>query len=86
MGKSAFIDELEIAVESGDGGDGIVSFCVNGHVPKVGPTAATAGKGGDVFMRADGRLNTLVNASAAAKNQIPKRRSRHGEKPPRRRR
>ena len=44
MGKSAFIDELEIAVESGDGGDGIVSFLRERARPKGGPTAATAVK------------------------------------------
>ena len=37
MGKSAFIDELEIAVESGDGGDGIVSFLRERARPKGGP-------------------------------------------------
>ena len=60
MGKSAFIDELEIAVESGDGGDGIVSFLRERARPKGGPNGGDGGKGGDVFMRADGRLNTLL--------------------------
>ena len=59
-GQVRFIDELEIAVESGDGGDGIVSFLRERARPKGGPNGGDGGKGGDVFMRADGRLNTLL--------------------------
>ncbi|MGI9338124.1 MAG: GTPase ObgE [Gammaproteobacteria bacterium] len=60
MGKSAFIDEVEVAVCGGKGGDGAVSFLRERARPRGGPDGGNGGKGGDVWMRASLGVNTLL--------------------------
>ena len=55
-----FIDETEILVSSGRGGDGTVSFRREKFVPFGGPDGGDGGQGGDVVLRAVARLNTLA--------------------------
>jgi GTP-binding protein len=54
-----FIDELEIFVASGNGGDGCASFRREKHVPRGGPDGGDGGKGGTVVLEATARRNTL---------------------------
>ena len=54
-----FIDETEILVSSGRGGDGAVSFRREKFVPFGGPDGGDGGRGGDIVLRAVARLNTL---------------------------
>ncbi len=54
-----FIDEIKIGIQSGRGGNGIVSFRREKFVPKGGPDGGDGGKGGDVVFMANSRLNTL---------------------------
>ena len=54
-----FIDEVEIRVQSGRGGDGAVHFRREKYVPDGGPDGGDGGRGGDVVALADARLNTL---------------------------
>ncbi|HZL99212.1 MAG TPA: GTPase ObgE, partial [Planctomycetota bacterium] len=54
-----FIDETEIVVSSGRGGDGAVSFRREKYIPFGGPDGGDGGRGGDVTLRATERLNTL---------------------------
>ncbi|MBE1302305.1 MAG: Obg family GTPase CgtA [Alteromonadaceae bacterium] len=56
-----FVDEVEIRVEAGDGGNGIISFRREKYVPRGGPDGGDGGDGGDVYLIADENLNTLVD-------------------------
>jgi GTPase len=54
-----FVDEAKIHVQSGRGGRGCVSFRREKFVPRGGPDGGDGGKGGDIYLKATGRLNTL---------------------------
>lgn len=54
-----FIDEAQIKVASGKGGDGAVHFRREKYVPRGGPDGGDGGKGGDVVLRVKHTMNTL---------------------------
>lgn len=56
-----FVDEAEIRVEAGDGGNGCVSFRREKYVPRGGPDGGDGGDGGDIYLCADENLNTLID-------------------------
>lgn len=56
-----FIDEVTITVSSGKGGAGKVSFRREAMVARGGPDGGDGGKGGDVIVRADPRLHSLLD-------------------------
>jgi GTPase len=55
-----FIDEVEITVAAGDGGDGIVAWRREKYVPKGGPAGGDGGHGGNIYLEASPELSTLV--------------------------
>lgn len=54
-----FIDEAQIFVSSGKGGDGAVHFRREKYVPRGGPDGGDGGRGGDVVLKVKHTLNTL---------------------------
>jgi GTP-binding protein len=56
-----FVDEAEIVVEAGNGGNGCLSFRREKYIERGGPDGGDGGDGGSVFMQADASLNTLVD-------------------------
>ncbi|MEW6990235.1 Obg family GTPase CgtA [Colwelliaceae bacterium 6441] len=56
-----FVDEVEIRVEAGDGGNGCVSFRKEKYIEFGGPNGGDGGDGGDVYLIADEGLNTLID-------------------------
>jgi GTP-binding protein len=55
-----FVDEVDIDVQAGDGGNGCVAFRREKFVPRGGPSGGTGGRGGSIFLVASGHHNTLV--------------------------
>lgn len=56
-----FIDEAEIQVDAGNGGNGCCSFLRLKFMPNGGPDGGDGGDGGSVFLKADEGVNTLID-------------------------
>jgi GTPase len=56
-----FIDRVTVRVTAGSGGSGIASFRREKFAPLGGPDGGEGGKGGDVIIRADSNLATLLD-------------------------
>ncbi len=56
-----FVDQVQIEVEAGNGGDGCLSFRREKYIPRGGPDGGDGGTGGNIYLQADQRVNTLVD-------------------------
>ncbi|NOX59479.1 MAG: GTPase ObgE [Planctomycetes bacterium] len=70
-----FIDEAEISVQAGNGGDGCVSFRREKHVAFGGPDGGAGGDGGSVILLGSSPVETLLDFKGKhhwnAKNGMP---------------
>ncbi|MCX7970933.1 MAG: GTPase ObgE [Negativicutes bacterium] len=56
-----FVDRAKISVAAGNGGSGMSSFRREKFVPRGGPDGGDGGRGGNVYVRADKNINTLID-------------------------
>ncbi|RLD04645.1 MAG: GTPase ObgE [Chloroflexi bacterium] len=55
-----FIDQAEIYIRSGKGGNGMIHFRREKYIPRGGPDGGDGGKGGDIIFEVKPTLNTLA--------------------------
>ena len=72
-----FIDEVNIVVKAGDGGNGCLAFRREKFVPRGGPSGGDGGRGGDIVMVASPHHNTLLHFRYNPEHKAE--RGRHGE-------
>ena len=61
MKAKTFIDQVEVLVRSGKGGDGATSFRREALVEFGGPDGGDGGRGGDVVFKASEHINSLLS-------------------------
>jgi GTP-binding protein len=72
-----FVDRVLVQVEAGTGGSGQVSFRREKYVPMGGPDGGDGGSGGDVLVRGDRNLTTLLDYTY--RDAWKAERGQHGE-------
>jgi GTP-binding protein len=70
-------DKARIFVQAGGGGDGVMSFRREAHVPRGGPDGGDGGRGGDVVLVCDASLRDLQSFKRKAHYKAP--RGAHGQ-------
>ena len=56
-----FVDEVELELRAGDGGNGCMAFRREKYVEMGGPFGGNGGKGSDIIFKVDEGLNTLLD-------------------------
>jgi GTP-binding protein len=72
-----FVDDVDIQVAAGDGGNGCLSFRREKYVPRGGPDGGDGGAGGSVYIVAAATKNTLVDFRYHP--EFKARRGQHGQ-------
>jgi GTP-binding protein len=72
-----FVDEAKIFVKGGRGGNGAVSFLRLKYQPKGGPDGGDGGRGGDIILRADEGMHTLMDFRY--RRHYKAKKGKHGE-------
>ncbi len=72
-----FVDEVDIRVIAGSGGNGCLSFRREKFVPRGGPDGGDGGAGGSVYVKAIATKNTLVDFRYHP--EFKARRGQHGQ-------
>lgn len=72
-----FVDRVLVHVEAGTGGSGNTSFRREKYVPMGGPDGGDGGRGGNVIVRADRNLTTLLDYTY--RDSWKAERGQHGE-------
>lgn len=72
-----FVDHAKIFIKAGSGGNGCLAFRREKYVPKGGPSGGNGGRGGNVYLRSNPHLNTLL--SFKYQQHFEAERGRHGE-------
>ena len=72
-----FVDEVDIHVTAGSGGNGCLSFRREKYVPRGGPDGGDGGGGGSVYVVASSTKNTLVDFRFHP--EFEARRGQHGQ-------
>lgn len=72
----ALVDEVKIKVQSGDGGNGCISFRREKFVPRGGPDGGNGGRGGSVYLEATRDKSSLLDFKFRPKFQA--KRGEHG--------
>jgi GTPase len=78
-------DRAKVYVEGGRGGNGVVSFRREAHVPRGGPDGGDGGRGGDVVLLCDAQRRDLSSLGRsrhfrAGRGQHGKGKRQHGER------
>lgn len=56
-----FVDDIEVKLTAGNGGDGCLSFRREKYIPKGGPNGGDGGKGGDVVLLCDRNVSDFTD-------------------------
>ncbi len=72
-----FIDYAKIRVKGGRGGNGCIAFRREKYVPRGGPSGGEGGDGGNVIIKVDSNLNTLLEYKY--KKIFKAKNGKHGE-------
>jgi GTP-binding protein len=67
-----FVDECEVKVIAGDGGNGVVAFRREKYIPFGGPSGGDGGKGADIVFEGDEGMSTLLDFTHVRTIRAPK--------------
>src|SRR5688572_16639077 len=75
-----FVDEANIHVKAGDGGNGCVSFRREKYIPKGGPDGGDGGNGGSIILEASADKDTLLDFAGKHHWRAPRGEAGMGKK------